>query len=169
MKWNTATHRLCTNAFQRVDNALRILWGRARHKNGVVITRGNHCILVGAPGFDDVVHDGDGGGGGGSATIEDCGRSYLFERSTAQLSAALVAPASTPMALFAYRVTLTSVPTDSTATKRTIAVSGHLFVEEESFGPSPGAALFLLGSPLISAADTTSRVSSSNPQWYRSQ
>lgn len=135
---------------------------------GSVAVHGN-CILVGAPGFDDVVHDGGGGGGGGDATIEDCGRSYLFERSTAQLSAALVAPASTPMALFAYRVTLTSVPTESTATKRTIAVSGHLFVEEESFGPSPGAALFLLGSPLISAADTTSRVSSSNPQWYRSQ
>jgi hypothetical protein len=49
VKGNTATHRFCANALQRVDNTLRILWGRARHKNGVVIARSDHCFLVSAP------------------------------------------------------------------------------------------------------------------------
>ena len=46
---NTSSQCLLTNKFHGVYYALRILWGRAHQKNGVVITCVNHGLFIGSP------------------------------------------------------------------------------------------------------------------------
>ena len=103
-------------------------------------------VLVGAPGFDavDPALPGDPAGG----TIEDCGRAFLFERAERGAhgvpSQVLRAPTESPMALCGSSATLLTIPAADARFGVPAAVLGHLYLEEESLAPSPGAAVYEL-------------------------
>ncbi len=113
-------------------------------------------ILVGAAGFDAPGPEAEG-------DIEDCGRAYLYARWSGAHTATLLAPALTPMGLFSISLAFVSAESSDATTSARVAACGHLYVEEESFGPSPGVALYRPPVSLTEQPDTTWRASTSNP------
>lgn len=95
--------------------------------------------VVGAPGLDGARIDAD----GTVTTIEDAGSAALFElpwRGAMHTGGALVpsrileGPSTRPMSLFANVATFAELHSGGLLT----AIHGHLYVEEEAHGPSPG-------------------------------
>lgn len=121
----------------------------------------SRMILVGAPGFDEA---------SGHTAVEDAGRAFVFARDARGPDAthALRGASMFPMTLCGASTALARVPVRDQRSTKVAALAGHLFVEEESFAPSPGVAVYALDglTPALAGpdrADTTSRASASSP------
>lgn len=119
-------------------------------------------IVVGAPGLD------------GGGINEDHGGGFVFLRDSPgdSPSRVLQSHAPTPMLLCGSAAGIIRVGPRGDGPSARAALLGHLFVEEESVAPSPGAALYAIDDVTPSAQsmrlardrrDTTSRASASSP------
>jgi hypothetical protein len=109
---------------------------------GQSVALGAGLAVVGAPGTDGqrIAPDGT------ILPIEDAGQSVLFAlpwRGSTGAGGALdpldtlAGPSELPMALFATQATITTLRPGGPV----FTATGHLYVEEEAYGPSPGVAL----------------------------
>jgi hypothetical protein len=117
---------------------------------GQSVALGHGFAVVGAPGCDGTSLDAN----GSAITVEDAGLSALYELPWRGGPGSkgipgdpwnpggvpveiLSGPSSLPMSLFATHATITRLRPDGPI----FTAHGHLYVEEEAYGPSPGVAL----------------------------
>ena len=109
-------------------------------------------LVVGAPGVDAWLDAG--------ARAEDAGAAFEFDltgTSDAACLAQLAGPSPIASALFASSCAIVEYAGHGLRAPRTLAATGHLYIEEESLAPSAGVALHDLrgAARLTAAADTT--------------
>lgn len=101
-----------------------------------VVLAGN-MLLVGAPGIEGVSPDST-----GRPLIEDLGTAWVIDTSTLRATHRLRAPSLQPSSLFGTVGAIMRAAPEPDAPP--LLFMGHLYVEEEAFGPSPGVGVFAL-------------------------
>lgn len=104
---------------------------------GHSVVLADNTLLIGAPGVDGVSPDST-----GRPLIEDLGAAWVIDTSSLRATYRLRAPSLQPSSLFGTVGAIMRASPDGS--QPPLLFMGHLYVEEEAFGPSPGVGVFAL-------------------------